>query len=164
MKLTFSKFEKKDFADYKSWYKDADLNKRLGPMDDDWLKHALDRSDGCEYSVFLEEELVAVVGILFPTSEYPAYYITDFAIRPGLRNKGIGSQVLKQLIALHNESHEKSWIAFIDTRNPKAKSFFEKNDWVCKSDKPDKDGMLKLEYKANSTSYNSAYPVRRGSI
>lgn len=143
--LRFSTFTTKDFSEYKAWYEDAELNKRLGPMDDQWLDHVLHETDGCEYSVFRGKELVAVVGIKFPDPTHPAYYITDFAIKPHLRNQSIGSSVLRALIKLHKRKPGQSWKAFVDVRNSGAKSFFEKNGWICASETPDEHGMLTLE-------------------
>ena len=147
MTLLFSKFTKKDFPEYKAWYEDAELNMRLGPMDDAWLEHVMNETDGCQYSVFHDKELVAVIGFKFPDSKHPAYFITDFAMKPNLRNKGIGSEILHELIKQHPLKPRQTWKAFVDIRNPRAKTFFEKNGWVCLSETPDKHGMLVLEFK-----------------
>jgi RimJ/RimL family protein N-acetyltransferase len=114
-------------------------------MDEEWLEHVLHETDGRQYSVFRGEELIAVIGIKFPTAQYPAYYITDFAMKPHLRSKGIGSEVLSELVRLHPLSMGQTWRAFVDIRNPRARAFFEKNEWICTSEKPDEHGMLTLE-------------------
>jgi len=146
MELRFSKFLGADFSKYKSWYKDAELNMRLGPMDDDWLKNVMDEQNGYQYSVFLDKELVAVIGILFPDTKHPAYYITDFAIKPNLRNKGFGSKILKEVIRKHSLKLGQTWKTFVNIKNPKAKLFFERNGWIS-SKEPDKDDMYTLELK-----------------
>lgn len=145
MKLRFSTFTAADFSEYKAWYDDAELDKRLGPMDDKWLDHVMHETRGHQYSVFLGKDLVAVIGILLPDAEHPAYYITDFAMKPHLRNQGIGSQVLAKLMKLYSLKPGEEWRAFIDERNPRAKAFFEKNGWKCVSNTPDEHGMLLLE-------------------
>ncbi|MBI2524268.1 GNAT family N-acetyltransferase [Candidatus Peregrinibacteria bacterium] len=145
MKLRFSKFTAEDFPEYKTWYEDPALNKSLGPMDDKWLDHVMHETRGQQYSVFLEKELVAVMGILLPDAEHPAYYITDFALKPSLRNQGIGSEVLEELRKLYTLKPGETWRTFIDERNPRARAFFERNGWVCVSDTPDEHGMLLLE-------------------
>ena len=144
--FTFSKFKAEDFDEYKSWYKDALLNKELGPMDDKWLEHVLEEKDGCEYGVFRGKELIAVIGIKYPVEKYPDYYLTDFAIKPDLRYRGIGSEVLKELMRLRPLKSRQSWKAFINVRNAKAVAFSMKNGWSI-ADTPDKDGMLAIEYK-----------------
>ncbi len=145
MKLRFSKFKEEDFLEYQSWYEDADLNQRLGPMDEKWLQHVMKATDGCEYSVFLDRELVAVVGIKFPNPQHPAFYITDFALKPHLRSQGIGSSVLRELLMDYPSS---DWRVFVDVKNPRAKLFFEKNGWVCLSGTPDGDDMFELQFNA----------------
>lgn len=143
--FTFSAFKAEDFDEYKSWYADALLNKELGPMDDDWLKHVLHAKDGCEYSVFRGTELVAVIGIKYPVETYPDFYLTDFAIKPDLRYQGIGSQILSELMTLHPCKPGQVWKGFINARNTKAIVFFRKNGWNV-ADTPDKDGMLLMQY------------------
>lgn len=66
------------------------------------------------------------------------------AIKPIHRNKGLGSRILDQLVQLHPLKSDQSWKAFVDTNNPKAKLFFERNGWVS-SEKPDADDMFTLE-------------------
>ena len=146
MKLKFSKFKNDDFSEYKSWYVDLELNKRLGPMNNMWLDHVMNATGGCQYSVFHNKKLIAVVGIIFPDAKHSSYYITDFALKPHLRNQGIGSEVLKEMMNSHPLKSGQSWKAFIDERNPKAKSFFEKNGWSCLSKTTDKHGMFTLEF------------------
>lgn len=145
MFLRFSKFQKEHFPEYKSWFEDAELNMRLGPMDDAWLEYVTRETDGCQYSVFCGEELIAVVGIKYPTAKHPEYYLTDFAMKPALRSKGIGSKVLRELLRMHSDRH---WKAFVDVRNPRAKTFFERHGWACVSNEPDTHGMLTLKLKA----------------
>ena len=144
--LTFSKFRAEDFTEYKSWYKDALLNRELGPMDDKWLEHVLKERDGQQYSVFREGELIAVVGIMFPIEGYPDLYLTDFAIKPDSRDQGIGSAVLTELMRLHPLKPEQLWKTVVNVRNTQAKAFFEKNGWSV-ADKPDEHGMLALQCK-----------------
>ena len=115
-------------------------------MDNKWLDHVMTATDECQYSVFCDKELVAVVGIIFPDAKHPSYYITDFALKPHLRNQGIGSEVLKELMNLHILKPGQSWKTFIDKRNPKAKSFFEKHSWICLTKTPDKHGMFTLKF------------------
>ncbi|MCA9370834.1 MAG: GNAT family N-acetyltransferase [Candidatus Peregrinibacteria bacterium] len=147
--LTFSKFKEEDFTEYKSWYKDNLLNKELGPMDDEWLEHALKERNGQQYSVFQEGKLIAVVGMMFPIEGYPDLYLTDFAIKPDSRYQGIGSEVLKELIRLHPLKSGQSWKAVVNVRNTKAAAFFKKHGWSV-SDEPDEHGMLAIQYKKSS--------------
>lgn len=140
MKLVFEPFRPEDFPEYKNWYKDGDLNQRLGPMDDDWLKHILKEADGMEYAVRSNGDMIAVVGFKMPTKEHPAHYLTDLAVNPAMRGSGIGSAVVQELIRLHPGT----WKTFVDEKNEDAKRFFERNGWKCISQKPDTDGMWEM--------------------
>lgn len=150
MTLKFSLFAAADFPEYASWYEDVELNERLGPMDEAWLEAVLHVKDGCTYAVFREKELVAVIGITFPDAEHPAYHITDFAVKPNIRNRRIGSRALDELLNMHGRDEVRTWRAFVDAKNEKAASFFERNGWTRMSKKPDTDGMIMLEYLRDS--------------
>ena len=139
------KFKPEDFEEYKSWYKDVNLAKELGPMDKEWLNAVLKEKDGQEYSAFNKENLVAVVGIKFPNTEHPYYFITDIAVKPSLKNQRIGSQVLQKLIELHTLKHVRSWQTVVNVRNVEAKLFLERNGWICKTEVPDEHGMITFE-------------------
>ena len=146
--MQFQKFRFQDFPEYKSWYKDPELNKHLGPPpDQEWLDCVMQEKEGCEYSVFDNNKMVAVLGINFPTAKDPSYYITDIAINPGLKNQGIGSKVLDQLLILHPLKPGQSWKAFLNKDNQEARAFFSKKGWVCESKTPGKNNMLTFSYK-----------------
>jgi len=98
--------------------------------DEEWLELVLSERDGAQYSVFDKEVLVAVVGIVFPDDEFPYYTITDLAINPGLRRKGIGAQILKDLPLLHPLKKNWRWRAHVSKSNPKALQFFQKQGWT----------------------------------
>lgn len=143
--LRLSKFAEEDFPEYRSWYDDAELNLRLGPMDDEWLECVLNETDGRQYSVFEDEELVAVIGVTFPAADHPACFITDLAVKPSRRRHGIGSRVLAELMTLHRLEPGQTWNAVVDVKNAGARRFLEKNGWRCVTPTPDAHGMLALE-------------------
>ena len=147
MTLSFAKFKATDFPEYRSWYDDPELNKHLGPpVDQEWLDYVIAETDGCQYSVFDDGELVAVVGIKFPDAVHPAYTVTDIAVKPQLRERGIGSQVIADLIELHKLKPGQLWAAFVSVNNPRARSFLEKRGWVCKCETPNEYGMLEFSF------------------
>lgn len=142
MNLKLVPFERAHFPEYKSWYKDVELNTHLGPMDDEWLEHVLDDEHGCEYSVVQEEKMVAVVGITFPVPDHPYYFLTDLAVHPNSRGTGIGSKALQLLMQKFPLQEGETWRVVINQQNTKAQSFFEKNGWQLISNEPDEHGML----------------------
>lgn len=149
MNLTFSRFAAADFDEYTSRYDDTALNMHLGPMGKAWLESVLSQTNGIDYSIFLEGELVAVIGFMYPDAAHPFYFITDFAIKPHLRSRGIGSAVLRELLHLHPLKPSHYWRTVVDVNNPQAKSFFEKNGWACLTQASDEHGMLTLEWRNN---------------
>jgi ribosomal protein S18 acetylase RimI-like enzyme len=90
--------------------------------------------------------LVAVVGIKLPNDQDSDYFITDLAVKPGLRAQGIGSRTLDKLFELHPLKPDQKWRAFVDVDNPKAKAFLEKNKWLCDSETSDEHGMFRFIY------------------
>ncbi len=147
MKLTFARFAPEHFAEYQSWFDDPDLNRALGPqVDQEWLDCVMSETDGCQYAVCEAGEVVACVGIKFPDPEHPTYTITDIAVKPQRKGRGIGAQVLAELMRLHPCKSRQSWVAFVDEHNPKAKSFLEKCGWLCESEAADEHGMLEMRF------------------
>lgn len=153
--LDFKLFKKDDFAEYLSWFQDPSLNAFLGPMEenDEWLTHILKELNeetedrGCTYSVFSNANLVAVVGVAFPTSKFPCYLLTSIAVKPDLRKRGFGKLVLNTIIDLLPTKEGQNWQAQVDEKNIIAKSFFENSGWKTVIEPSDKDGMYLLEYR-----------------
>jgi N-acetylglutamate synthase-like GNAT family acetyltransferase len=148
MYLKFAPFTVEDFPEYQSWFQDKELNQALGPMkkNDEWLLTVLkrDKKMVCEYSIFNEsKELIAVVGILLPRENNTSFYITDFAIKPNVRGRGIGKEILRKLFSLHSKKEEKrTWKTFVHETNTKAKHFFKTNGWAIMSKDTNGNGML----------------------
>ncbi len=113
--------------------------------DDEWLNHVLRETMGKEFSFFMGEELIAVVGILFPTQNEQAFYITDFAVKPNQQGKGVGSAVLTYLLSLHKVETVKIWKVYVNKRNKLAQKFFEKNKWDHIDTPPEKE-MLQMQH------------------
>ena len=45
MHLEFRRFQEEDYPEYASWFTDPELNRRLGPIDQDWLEAVLCESE-----------------------------------------------------------------------------------------------------------------------
>lgn len=152
MDLIFRQFRHEDFQEYLSWFGNSELNNALGPMNknDDWLESVLSQTDGIEYSIFRNKELLSVIGIKFPEARHSFYCITDFAVNPKFVRRGMGSEILARLIALHSDDSCNRWTTYINANNQAAQLFFRKNSWVCESEKPDSNDMLEFTYYAQS--------------
>lgn len=135
------------FAEYQSWFVDAELEQALGPApDQEWLSHIQNEETGCQFAGISDEKLVAVVGVALPVSDSQYSVITDIAIRPDLRRTGVGTQILRALI-VKQEMLGDDLRAYVESSNVNAKRFFERNGWTTECETPDADGMFELRYR-----------------
>ena len=104
MDFCFKQFQRENYQEYASWFTDAELNKRLGPMDDEWLSAILARTEeeGITWAVYLGAEMVGVVVTVFDPEKVLPVGITALAVKPVLRRQGIGSVILRELLVSHN--------------------------------------------------------------
>src|SRR5688572_11054052 len=104
MNLELRPFAAEDFAEYASWFADPDLNRYLGPMDEECLElmTAGGEVPGDEtWAVLRAGELVAVVVALIDADDRSTYMITAVATKPALRGQGIGPAALQHVFELH---------------------------------------------------------------
>ncbi|WP_020568368.1 GNAT family N-acetyltransferase [Neolewinella persica] len=129
--MEFRKFTAADYPDYSSWFNDPQLQRALGPIDEEWLNHILnDDEEGMELAVFLDSKLVAVVGITLPHDQYDYRVITGIGVKPALRNQGLGSKVLLQLLEEVQLEAGCFWVSYVEKFNFCGQAFFEKHEWM----------------------------------
>ncbi|MEL6926168.1 MAG: GNAT family N-acetyltransferase, partial [Bacteroidota bacterium] len=104
------------------------------PMDDEWLRAVLNEASVQQYSVFHESELIAVLGIVRANEQYSYSVITDVAIKPSMRKRGLGKAVLRQLLQLESKERPARWRAYVNKRNVPALRCFESLGWRRSSD------------------------------
>ena len=143
MILKFKQFGSEHFDEYKGWFDNERIKSALYDVDKEWLEFVLNDVSGREYAVFSGGELVAVVGIEFPTAEHASYALKNIAVHPGKFGQGIGSEVLKKLLLLNPLKEGENWMAFVEEENRVAQSFFEKNGWNKEIDGSNSDQMIK---------------------
>ncbi|MFN6544400.1 GNAT family N-acetyltransferase [Mycolicibacterium nivoides] len=111
------------------WFRDPELDRRLGPIDEEWLEHVLSEHDGVQ--LVLEDHKgrpAALVGCVWdPTGDEHA--ITDLAVAPQLRRSGIGREAVAATVAWAGHPAAKRWIAFVEVDNPSAFKFFPAIGW-----------------------------------
>ena len=149
--LWLQRFQPEHYAEYASWFADPELNRRLGPMDADWLEAVLSQPEreGSTWAALRGAELVAVVETaLDPERRLPAV-ITAIATRPALRRQGIGSRVLAHVLSLHRGQGIGEHLAFVAADSPGARRCLEKAGFVLVTPGPDAYGYL---------TYRHAYP------
>ena len=138
MELAFLPFDASHYDEYRSWYVHPAVRKALSSIDQDWLEHILNDDSGREYAIFLGEEFVAEVGIVFPIAQDAPFAITNIAVNPDWQRRGVGSVVLWQLaqtVGAHN------WLAYVASDNLNAQAFFRKNGWKAHLP-PYSEGMI----------------------
>lgn len=119
-----------DFPIYKSWFSDSQIDRFLGPV---WtqqeLQIVLNDESGQELAGFLNDELVAVVGIVCADDEHPYYGITQLVVDPKRQGLGIGSAMLHAVRKHFPVSAGQYWICYIDEANQRARQFFAGHGW-----------------------------------
>jgi len=145
--MQFRKFTQKDFPVYQTWFEKESINRFLGPNPDEaWLQHILKEEEGIQYAVYEEAQLLAVVGLIFPTSKHPYFVVTDIVIDPKKQTRGKGRSVMYQLLKKHPVDENIHYKTYVDNENIAAQSFFKKLGWQLENIEADEDGMLCFEY------------------
>lgn len=143
--LTFELFTLGRFHEFQLWFRDPDINRHLGPeVDEDWLQHILKDVGGVHYCAIEKKQMVAVVGVVFPTAEHDYFVISDIAVNPSLKRRGYARRVIAKLQSQYLLAHRQHCVAYVDPTNSAAISLFEDCGWFLVSKVPDCDGMLKF--------------------
>jgi RimJ/RimL family protein N-acetyltransferase len=148
MNLELKRFQQEHSVEYASWFVDPELNRYLGPMDQDWLDAVLSQpeSAGVTWAVFRDRELVAVIETVFdPENRLPAA-ITAIATKPSLRLQGIGTTVLGLILSLHNKQGIFEHVAYISINNTAGKRCIEKAGFVPITSEPDQHDFIEFRH------------------
>lgn len=149
---TFRRFEAADFETYRSWYEDVELNRQLGPMDDDWLKHILSSEDDGQQFAYLEAgALAAVVGVIWHPDE-SAWVVTDIAVDPARRRQGLGRRAIEVLAKCPELAPQGALMAHVVPGNPGARAFFDRLGWQCTAEPTPEDDMFTFRCRPASGS------------
>lgn len=126
---------REDWEWIQRWFEDETLNRELGPLDDEWLEHVLADTEGVQLVIESAHPStgqlapIAVVGVAWGDGEH-GHGITDLAIDPARRGFGLGRSAIDATIAWPEHPETESWIAFVDTDNTGARSFFTAIGWT----------------------------------
>lgn len=145
MELEFRRFQEKDFQEYASWFADPELDRWLGPMDQEWLEAVLSEkeSEGTTWAVFRDEAFVAVAETVFD-SEGRRAATTALATQPGLRRQGIGAAVLEELLDQYRRKGVCKHVAFVHEDNRTARRCLERVGFELSSAQPNEHGYLEF--------------------
>jgi ribosomal protein S18 acetylase RimI-like enzyme len=147
MKLEFRPFQEEWYPEYAAWFADAELNRRLGPMDLEWLDATLSMREaaGMTWAIFREGELVAVIETAFDPDAPQRAAITALATKPHLRRQGIGRAVLEQLLEMHYSKGIHEHWAHLAASNQAARNLLEGCGFKVISDIPNEHGYIEFE-------------------
>ncbi|WP_165606021.1 GNAT family N-acetyltransferase [Mycolicibacterium mucogenicum] len=120
---------RRDWQWVEKWFRDAELDQRLGPLDGEWLEHVLSDREGVQLVVeTVSGTPVALVGCAWDPAG-SEHGITDFAVCPWTRRTGIGQRALKSALGWHGHPPTTRWVAFVDPDNHAAQAFFSATGW-----------------------------------
>jgi len=146
MELEFRRFQQGHYPAYAAWFVDPELDRWLGPMDQEWLDAVLAEpaTEGITWAVFRDEALVAVIETVFdPQGHLPAG-ITAIAVKPSLRRQGIGGAVLHKLLALHHAQGIDAHVAYVAQDNESARRLVEGVGFAPTAAEADEHGYLEF--------------------
>lgn len=132
MTLTVRRLNRSDWAWIKSWFRDAELNAELGPLDLEWLDHVLGDHGGVEVVVEESGRPVALVGCVWGDADND-HAITDFAVDPARRRAGLGARVLAAVLAWDGHPAPRDggrWTTYVMEDNRRAHAFFSAQGWT----------------------------------
>lgn len=149
MALERTQFRREPFGEYASWFADSELDRHLGPMDNEWLEAVLaePESAGATWAVFRGAELVAVVETAFDPEQHSCAGIRAVAVKPGLRRHGIGATVLKLILALHKDKGFVEHVAYISVNNHAGQQCARKAGFVAVASEPDERGYIEFRHR-----------------
>ncbi len=144
MELEFQPFRDEHYQEYASWFADAELNRRLGPIDQEWLEAVLDEGPSNNtWVIFRDEEMVALVETTVDWPQKTAF-ITGLAVRPSLRRQGIGRAVLRHLLHQHESRGIRKHVTFIALDNEAARRGAQPLGFV-EAGEPNENGYQKFQ-------------------
>jgi RimJ/RimL family protein N-acetyltransferase len=117
--LSFRRFQREDYPEYAAWFVDPELNREMGPMDEEWLNAILaeQEEEGITWAVFRDGEFVAVVETKFDPEKVLPAAITALAVKPSLRRQGIAKATLQKVLTDHRLKGLGSHICYIHQDN-----------------------------------------------
>jgi ribosomal protein S18 acetylase RimI-like enzyme len=142
LKMHLRKFVREDWFWVCEWFKDAQLNRELGPIDELWLHHVLERTDGTQLVAEGKGVPVALIGCEWSVSPQGLHGITDIAVAPQLRSLGWGRQAVAKFIEWEGHPASEGWIAFVDPQNTAAQHFLREIGWRYAGEE---EGMHRFE-------------------
>ncbi|GGA86671.1 hypothetical protein GCM10011491_12890 [Brucella endophytica] len=96
MQITFRPFESDDLPEFRAWFADAELSRRLSFPDDEWFAYVTAGAAARCWVVLEAGRTIAQVQV---DREDSVRGYLDFALRPDLRGRGTGAAVLSAFLS-----------------------------------------------------------------
>ena len=142
MNLRLEFFKKENFEELCSWYADSSIEDKLGVLDEEWLEDVLTDTSNLQYGGFVDDEMVASVGLYSPELEFPFYVVAEIAVKPSWQRKGVATKILELLFADPELIDSDIWLAFVDADNIEAIKFFEVNGWKNEEGESEEENLI----------------------
>lgn len=110
------------------------MTKQLGAVDQKWLHYVLHDKSGIEMAIELDENLIGVIGLVYPKGKNSCYVISNLAVNPKRRREGFGKLFLKQILEMFPLNSDEYWVAYINKSNKPVIKLFESCDWIKSED------------------------------
>lgn len=141
-------FTRDDWHWVQQWFEDETLNNELGPLDEEWLEYVLAEETGVQL-VYCEADgsPAALIGCAWDSTG-TEHGITDLAVNPSRRTRGVGRRAVDATLAWTGHPASERWVAFVDPENAPAFSFFSALGWQHEG----RDGLMERFIWRPSTS------------
>jgi GNAT superfamily N-acetyltransferase len=116
--LTLRHIAKTDWSWLEEWFRDPWLNRDLGPMDRDWLAHVLEDRGGVQLVAETGVGPAALIGVTWAERGRPYHVVTDLAVAPAQRRKGVGRASLTACLAWDGHPPTQHWRGYVARQNP----------------------------------------------
>lgn len=145
MEFLFRSFADTDLEEYRAWFADEELSRRISYPDDIWFEHVRNPENACWAILDPTEKLIAVVQV---DREETTGYL-DIAIRPDLRRHGLGAAVLRGFVEGPGHAYE-IVEGRISPDNEAARALVHRCGFSILPD-PDEDGFVRAVRLSAST-------------
>lgn len=127
--MELRKIRAADWDWIQQWFLDEDLNRELGPLDQEWLDHVLSAADSIQLVAEQDKRPVALIGCVWGDGGDLPHAITDIAVDPALRGTGQAKAIVQAVLAWPGHPPARRWVAFVFPENTRACHFFESLGW-----------------------------------
>ena len=129
MDISYRQFDGDDYSWYFDWYRDAELNRQLGPMDREWLSSRIYDNNTPAFVALSDLETVGVIGVSIDDGSNGFNVISELAINPLMKRNGLGLKILNDIFVGKFPVISKEWRSYVSVLNLSAIALFDKANW-----------------------------------